>query len=215
MHLGINVRPGKYGLKLNRDSYATINTKSTLPKMNDANYTDDTYGFYTDEWAETYQKAILENYDLNMEYYSLLDKSKFINEVKHFVEEFNFIEVHDLNNHKGQSGYYLMVLDEYCQVYIGTCKDIYDRVKNHWKRSKAFDRLLFPMWNIKKSRLSIDSFRSLDTTRLYILSSNNTFNEEDKFIHYFSDEFVCNRVGGGAMQNVFQLIGTIKERKLQ
>lgn len=216
MHFGINVRPGKHGLKLNKDSYAIINTKSSFTiKMSKAEYTDDTYKFYTDEWAKTYQAAILKNYDLNMKYYSLLDKDKFKKEVIGFIERYKFTEVDDLNDYKDKAGYYLMILDDYCQVYVGTCKNIYERIKNHWKRVTPFDRLLFPMWNIKKSRLSIDSFRSLDTKRLYILESDDTYSMEDKYIQYFSDEFICNRVGGGTMENVFRLITTTKERGLE
>lgn len=215
MHFGINVRPGKYGLKLNRDSYAIINTESSFDiKMSEVEYTDETNRFYTDKWAKEYQEAILKNFDLNMEYYSLLNRNEFNKEVTGFIEAYCFDAISDLNDYKNQSGYYLMILDDYCQVYIGTCNNIYRRIREHWKRTKSFDRLLFPMWNIEKSRLSIDSFRPLDTTRLYALKCDDTYDFEDKYINHFSDEFICNRIGGGSMKSVVKIIASIKERSL-
>ena len=108
-----------------------------------------------------------------------------------------FVEVFDLNLYDQKPGYYMMVLDEYCQLYIGTTDNIKKRIRTHWSNSKSFDRLLFPMGAVNSSIISFDSFRSLDTTRIFAYTTKITFDEEDKFINEFPTKFVGNRVAGG------------------
>ena len=103
-----------------------------------------------------------------MEYFSLLNNDEFNIEINKFIESNEcFVEVFDLNLYDQKPGYYLMILDEYCQVYIGTTDDIKKRVRQHWSNSKRFDRLLFPMGAVNSSIIAFDSFRSLDTTRIF------------------------------------------------
>lgn len=57
-----------------------------------------------------------------------------------------------------------MVLDNYRQAYIGQSWDMRKRIKKHWSWTKQFDRLLWG--RVQESVMSIDSFRTLDTTRI-------------------------------------------------
>ena len=53
------------------------------------------------------------------------------------------------------------------------------------------------MNNIENSKFSIDSFRALDTTRIFVAKSSTLYDLEDEYIHGFSRMFVLNRVQGG------------------
>lgn len=199
-HLGVEVRPGKYGLNLSRESYAAINNKSSFhikfENMSCA-YADGTGKTYTDEWCDWYRKCCLANFDLNMKYFEMLDVTEFNSALEHFLLINNrFKRIYDLNR-AHFSGYYIMVLDKYKQIYVGTADDITVRIRQHWNKTKPFDRLLCPIGAVSTSILSIDAFRPLDTTRVYAYASGRTYINEDIFIKSFPAKFLCNRVGGG------------------
>ena len=104
----------------------------------------------------------------------------------------------DLNKWEGKQGLYVMVLDEFKQAYIGvTSSDggIKARIRQHWSSSKAFDRLLWG--RVDESIISIDSFRALDTTRIYAAKVRNPLSLENKVIDSLPSKFVLNRVIGG------------------
>ena len=200
-HFGVEVREGKYGSKLTREHYAIINNRNTLKvkfaRIEEA-YADEQGKFYTQKWCAAYREMCLENFDLNMRFFKSLDHEDFDNELNDFLKRNQgFKEVHDLNEYAGMSGYYLMVLDEYCQVYVGTTDDIKKRIRDHWTARVEFDRLLFPMCAVKTSILSIDSFRALDTTRIFAYATEETYKKENDYIEEFSRNFVTNRVSGG------------------
>lgn len=203
-HFGVTVREGKYGLNLKRENYAIINKKNSLmknDKMKDA-YADEYGNFYTDEWCHAYRELCLKNFDLNMQFFSSLSHEEFEREIIDFVKKNkNFKQVQDLNEYQGTSGYYLMILDKYCQLYIGTTDDIKRRIQQHWSKTKSFDRLLFPMYAVEKSVLSIDSFRALDTTRIFAYKTQNTYSKEDYYINSFSPKFLANRLVGGKLED--------------
>ncbi|WP_339212897.1 GIY-YIG nuclease family protein [Solibacillus sp. FSL W8-0372] len=203
-HFGVKVHEGKRGLKLTREKYAVVSNKSSFGNNK----------VYDEEWCEKQLKRSMENFDLNIEYLSLLDRNEFREGIEKFLEmNTQFIEVFDLNLYDGKSGYYLMVLDEYSQVYIGTSSNIKRRIRQHWSSSKSFDRLIFG--NVNTSKLSIDSFRALDTTRIYAYVTTQIFNIEDNFINQFPDIFVCNRTIGGEMPGgLLQAISMGKKRNL-
>lgn len=240
IHFGVKVLPGKKGLELSRENYALINNRSSIFSESSYEkevslgifnpdrevsvngnivklYKDNRGQFYTDEWCREYQKECLLNFDLHMELFSSLDRTEFNNEVANFTKEFKeFSEISDLNVLNGKSGYYVMVLDKYCQVYIGTSSDIMKRIRQHWSQSKQFDRLLFPMGAVYKSIMSIGSFRAYDTTRIFAYQTNKTYTTENKYISYFSPEFCTNRVSGGLPNGgLFEMISSIKSRNLQ
>lgn len=172
---------------------------------------------YSDKWCTEQFKNCLKNYDLNMEYFSLLSHEEFNAEINKFLEcNKCFLEIFDLNLYEGKSGYYIMVFDEYCQLYVGATNNIKKRIRQHWSKNKPFDRLLFPMGAVDSSILSVDSFRALDTTRIYVFLTERTFDDEDEFINQFPDKFVCNRLDGGKITGgLLQAITMMKKRKLE
>ena len=154
--------------------------------------------FYSEKWCKIQEDEVKENFELNMKYFSLLDKNEFDSEVINFLKDNEeFIEIYDLSNVMFKSGYYIMVLDNYKQVYIGTSLDIGGRILKHWQSRKQFDRLIFPWHSVTKSKLSIDSFRILDTTRIFVYITDEIFSNEEDYIQNFSPKFVLNRVTGG------------------
>ena len=213
-HFGVRAFDKKYGLKLTREKYALIKKKSSLPyfKSMKENYEDEAGKFYKDEWCISYQKLCLENFDLNMLFFQSLDNTKFKAEINAVVDKYSLKPVEDLKQYDYCGGYYLMVLDEYNQVYVGYSTNIRKRIQQHWSASKSLDRLLFPMYKVKSSRLSIDSFRPLDTTRLYAIKRRHSKKFEDTLIKSFSDDFVINRINGGFPESIFSI--KIKSRKL-
>jgi len=124
LHLGVRVRPGKRGLKLTREQYALINKRNSLRKfasMKDA-YEDEEGKYYTDEWCKKHRENCLKNFDLHMELFQQLDHAAFEYEIQLFVQRCPMCQqVKNLNEHT-HAGYYIMVLDDYCQLYVGTRK---------------------------------------------------------------------------------------------
>lgn len=107
-----------------------------------------------------------------------------------------------------------MVLDLYKQAYIGQALDIRARIKRHWSGTKQFDRLIFP--HKKSSVLAIDSFRALDTTRIFAAKTTRGLQLEERLIDSFPADFLLNRVLGddGIMGDRF-LPWEIKQRQLE
>ena len=152
-----------------------------------------------------------------MELFANLDESKFNKEIEGFLEKFNFFEeIRDLKELEEESGYYVMILDKYKQVYVGTSYSIMKRIRQHWSTTKSFDRLLFPIGVVDRSIMSIDSFRALDTTRILAYKTKKTYIDEDSFISFFSSEFVSNRLSGGKIEfGLMQAITMMKSRNLE
>ena len=216
-HFGVKVLEGKRGLKLTREKYAIVNNKNSIHRSSEDIYADVEGKIYTDEWCIKQLEDCLKNYDLNMEYFSLLDHSEFCRELEGFLELYTqFTEVTDLNLYENKSGFYIMVLDEYSQIYIGTTNDIKKRIRQHWSTSKPFDRLLFPMGNVDSSIISIDSFRAFDTTRIFAYETDEIYSSEDAFINHFPTKFICNRMAGGRITGgLLQARAMMKNRNLK
>ena len=180
-HFGLKVKEDSF---LNRNNYAEINKKSSFKIiMPSVEYEDVENRIYSDKWCEEYQQKCLKNFDINMVRFNQLDYSRFQNEIESFLSKHkNFVEIFNINELLNVSGYYIMVLDKYKQLYIGTTNDIGKRIKQHWSKKKQFDRLLFPMNNIENSKFSIDSFRALDTTRIFVAKSSTLYDLEDEYI---------------------------------
>ena len=190
VHFGANLRNKNGRLYLTRDNYITVNTKSSLsPNV-----------IYDDDFCQEHSENCLKNYDINMEYFRSLDFSDLDQKLVEFLQKFNeFKEIKDLREVDGESGYYIMVLDKYCQVYIGTSKDIKRRIMSHWSKTKQFDRLIFG--TIENSILSVDSFRALDTTRIFVAMSDDIYSTENTYIDSFDRKYILNRTAGGIMPN--------------
>jgi hypothetical protein len=210
VHFGLEVRSGrKYGLRIDRDTYAVINKRSSFywkrevnPRLWDAiaeDYEDEDHRFLTDEWCERQREDALANFDLNMAYFASLDTTEFNDAVDSAVAAQRGMHVvHDLNEWKGKRGLYVMVLDRFRQVYVGVTESeggVLKRIQQHWTQSKQFDRLLWG--GVNESILSIDSFRALDTTRIFAARVRDPFALEHKVIESLPSKFVLNRTFGG------------------
>ena len=126
---------------------------------------------YLTEFAKT--KA-LKNFDLNMKYFNCLDKEKFKIALEGILSMYVFIEVSNLNLLKGTKGIYLLVLDNYKQIYIGqTNRDIKERILRHFKIEISFQKVPF----VRYDTLTIDAFKPLDTSRIFVL-----FTPQQKFL---------------------------------
>lgn len=144
-----------------------------------------------EEWIKKYKEDCLYDYDKNMEYYESLSRSYFKRKVRFFTEKYNFKEIDDLNEADQLEGLYMMVLDEYCQCYIGISTDIKRRISEHWASQKNVDSIL--LRDKDSSRLPIDCFRALDTTRIFILDTYSTSMEE-VLIDSFDSKYLMNRM---------------------
>lgn len=211
VHFGIPVRATRgLGLRMTRDTYARINKRSSLPRWSresdpelwdkfDQFYEDPEHRIYTDAWCEEMQAQALANFDLNMAHFASLAPGEFEAALQSAVaSQRGMVEVTDLRKWDGVAGLYIMVLDEYRQAYVGATDasvGVLKRIKQHWTGTKSLDRLI---WGDRQtSSLSIDSFRALDTTRIFALKTTRSFTGENPLLEQFPPEFMLNRVPGG------------------
>ena len=211
-HFGVKVRDNNF---LNREDYAKINKKSSFNIiMLNVEYEDLEHRIYSDGWCAEYQQKCLRNFDINIEKFSKLDLSKFQSEIHSFLSKYkDFKEVYNINEIMNVPGYYIMILDKYKQLYIGTANDIGKRIKQHWSKKKQFDRLLYPMSNVENSKFSIDSFGALDTSRIFVAKSKTLYDLEDEYINNFSKEFLINRIPGGILSQPLKFLTPYKKAK--
>ena len=173
------------------------------------------YPWVSPIYKEIQQNKALYNYDLNFEHYKSLDASKFQYEIEQFKKDHSeFIEIHSFSEVKDMPGIYVMILDNYCQIYIGiTSVSIPKRIKQHWQSQLPLDRLIFG--GVNNSIISINSFRHLDTTRILACPILNCDDDQLKEQEYelvsssFSKEFLINRCAGG----LSSFLGAIVERR--
>ena len=133
-----------------------------------------------------------------MKYFSTLSHYDFNSKLYEFLLKHpEFYEIFDLNIVKEVPGYYLMILDSYCQAYIGTTKNIKSRIMQHWNKKKDLGRIIFG--TVENSILAIDSFRALDTTRIYVMPNSNQYSFENTLINDFpeNEKYLLNRTAGG------------------
>lgn len=69
------------------------------------------------------------------------------------------------------------------------------RIKRHWSGTKQFDRLIFG--NKDSSVLSIDSFRALDTSRIFAAKTTRGLEQEGRLVSALPFDFLLNRVPSG------------------
>ena len=199
-HFGIKLKKRKYSFVLKRDEFALVNTKPSftslfLPQKNA--YTDDSHTKYREEWCQEYRKLCLQNFDLNMRYFSQLNREDFNTAVTTFLKIYKgFYEVYNIRDFDGVSGYYIMILDKYKQVYIGKSSNIKKRIHQHWSKTLSFDRTLFPLYAADTSCFSIDFFRALDTTRIFVWEKELLDGIEKQLIENFPKQYIINRIGG-------------------
>lgn len=184
-HFRTNIREKMDGMRLNRNNYADISKFKTRPT------------YYTDSIIDNTKMLALLNFDLNINYFKNLDSFEFKRVIEDFTFKSSFQEITNLAEYSGVSGYYLLVLDKYSQAYLGISKDIKKRVMSHWSRQVGLDRLVFG--DTKTSKISVDSFKVLDTTRIFIKEDSNPERDEDSYIDLIPGEFCLNRTKGGKL----------------
>lgn len=180
------------------------------------------YAIYTEKHCETFgqseckehQEACLINYDKNMAFFEQISKSEFEKELSDFVDSNKKIkQIFDLNECKKMCGLYILVLDEYKQVYIGQSTDIKRRILNHWSKQKEFFRLLWG--TVNNSVLSIDSFGALDTTRIFVLETRTLNSSEQDLVKKIPAHLKLNRIGGGTINSDLDFLMALEEWNLR
>ena len=200
-HFGVKVIKKKYSLSMCRAEFAQINRKSSFGVFFECldergAYCDKQALIYDEKWCEEYREICLRYYDSSMTYFESLDKIEFDKAIKAFLRKHRgFKELHDLHRVENKSGYYMMIMDQYKQAYIGRSIDIAARIRQHWNKVKPLDRTMLPVYN-EKSVFSVDFFRALDTTRIYVWPRKYVLGIESELIADFPSKFSCNRIGG-------------------
>lgn len=196
LHLGVWIKKNDKNL-ICRENYAVIDEKSI-----------ETYGL---SFCEEHQEKCLINFDKNMAYFKQITMEEFEYALQTLIDSNKkIIKVTDLNDCNKTSGIYVMVLDEYKQVYIGQSRDIKKRIMSHWNKQKSFDRLLFG--NVNDSVLSIDSFGALDTTRVFVLETDNLNDYEIKLQKKILSGYKLNRMAGGVPEDRLDLFTKALDR---
>lgn len=137
------------------------------------------------------------NYDANMKFYNSLNSVEFNKVLNKMVKKFRLKQCTDLKKLEGVGGLYVMVMDSYKQIYVGITDDIKKRIHyGHWNKTKSLERLIFG--DLFTSKISIDSFGALDTTRIFYYSGNKDLSILEKdIVNYIGPDYLINRTGGG------------------
>lgn len=181
MHFGIKIHD-KPSNHINKELYLSAKPEGM-------------HGWTEESYKAQIPKADL-NFDLNMAYFNSLDYEEFNKHLEKQCEKYKFIECFNLNEIKRTTGIYILVLDQYKQVYIGISdSNMKNRIMSHWNKKKSLERLIFG--DICNSILSIDSFGALDTTRIFYKKTYSTYSTEEKVTKSFGSKYALNRTSGG------------------
>lgn len=194
-HFGVRLARPEAELRLCRDNYICTTRDGRY-------YLENGRLRHSPEQWEPLRQAALENFDLTMAYCARLSEEGFARALAAVQERFLALEeVRDLGEWRDVPGVYLMALDRYRQAYVGSARSrggIRQRILVHWQRKLAFNRLL--SGGAEESILSIDSFRALDTTRIFAARVEG-FEEaarlERAVFEALPGEFLCNRTLAG------------------
>ncbi|PTT66998.1 hypothetical protein DBR22_09800 [Arthrobacter sp. HMWF013] len=212
-HFGERLRQSKFGHRLTREMYAIPNKKRStryVPREYAGEgywasqawaYEDEDHTILSDEFCEQQRDDALENFDLNMAFFAQIQADVFEDALTEMLAKNKSLrEVTDLKELDWDEGAYVMVLDGYRQAYIGQAVDMRARIRRHWTATKQFDRLL---WGHKyQSVLSVDSFRALDTTRIFAAKTINADRLERRLVKNFPPDLLLNRIEGGTLTAV-------------
>ncbi|OME55491.1 hypothetical protein BSK59_13525 [Paenibacillus odorifer] len=185
-----------FGVKvLNRGGELKLTTDNYVKKSDQDNAT-------SSEEVKLKLEKVMTRFNLNMSDFKSLSRDKFNEVLDNFISSNNFYEIKDLNSVAGIYGHYVMVLDEYCQVYIGTASrndGIRGRIPQHWREKMYLARLDRGEYG----SLHVDSFRAKDTTRIFVWRDDEctffedyTFNElsEGRLVAQFPIDYCLNSV---------------------
>ncbi|MBG0738893.1 GIY-YIG nuclease family protein [Paeniglutamicibacter antarcticus] len=169
----------------------------------------------SDDFCRLQREAALENFDLNMVFFAQISQQSFGDALAEMLGKHKRLRpVTDLRSLDGAEGVYVLVLDNYRQAYIGQSYDMRARIRKHWTGTKQFDRLLWG--GVDESVLSIDSFRALDTTRIFAARTIFANRLEARLVKTFPPDYLLNRIGGGALTGLRGsfIAAEMKRRKL-
>ena len=180
-----------FNLKLKKQDNNKLTRENYCTPSNKPSYLSRTV--YDDEWVKNQYEKCLKNYDENMARFKKLNHDDFnncLNDINSISNDETLLThlVHNI------SGIYIMVLDNYSQVYIGMSKNTMKRrIIEHWRKKVYFDRLV-PMKN-REPLIVIDSFGALDTTRIFYKQLDASLCESyiEKIVNDFNDEYKINR----------------------
>lgn len=178
-----------------------LQVQNDINKMKQINskrdYNRETH-IYNEAFIQSQTKDALTNFDINMSYYESLPRNEFNEALNTFLAvNKQFKEVTSIKDWENVHGHYMLILDNYKRCYIGMTNNIAKRIKEHWSKQMQLDRLI--NGSVQKSILSINSFRALDTTRIFAQSYEDYSSSETEFslVESFDSRFVQNRTFGG------------------
>ena len=163
------------------------------------------YGIYTNQVVNLFISTcstpaeLIKSINMNLSFHSAalrtisaLNHDDFDRELSTFFTTCPFWEeIDNLNAVRNASGFYILVLDDYACCYIGQSKDIKKRIQQHWAK-------------VNFGTTGIDMFKALDTTRIYVVCTDNAFNKDEidhieyKLIHSIDRKYLLNCLGGGS-----------------
>ena len=179
-HFGVKIKE-KPSNHINKDTYLSAKPEGMT-------------GWKEEHYPQQIKKASL-NYDLNMSYFASIKQDDFDSFLSKILKKYKFTECFDLKELSYVEGVYMIVLDEFKQVYIGISSDIKKRIMSHWSSQKSLERLIFG--DVCNSILSVDSFGALDTTRIFYIKTYSTYTTEEKIVKNLDTRFSLNRTAGG------------------
>ena len=122
--------------KLIRDEFALVNTNPSLPFFSELAkkdaYIDVDGSSYREEWCLEYRELCLKNYDLNMEYFSMLNKTDFDNSLEYTILKRDL----DSNSHVNNLNYI-----DFAYEVLPSNIDIKELEISYLKESKLDDKL--------------------------------------------------------------------------
>lgn len=215
-HFGETLRVSRFGFRMSRAMYGFPNRSphqrfprellgEELWKSSAWAYRDAMHGEHSDLYLLAQRDDALRNYDLSMRYFQSLDSAGFEDALDQVLGKAKSLKpVERLADFAGADGAYVMVFDDYKQMYIGQSSDIRKRIRSHWSGRKSFDRLVYG--DVYRSILPVDEFRALDNTRIYAARSRNRFSLEERAERVAQPQYCLNRIGGGELSPFMQML---------
>ncbi len=194
-----------FGEKFNEEK-----TPKHINKNNFAN--NDPNGKYTKYMTDFAKENAYKNYDMCMEYYGILDKDEFNNSLKDILDMYPLDGINDLKKLKGKRGIYILVLEEYKQIYIGqSSRDLRERILRHFKKFLTLGEVPY----VKYDTLPIDAFKPMDITKIFCMYSSNQRELDDmeiKYINKCPNRFLANKMLGGKIYNDYDFVDKFLSR---
>jgi hypothetical protein len=224
-HFGERVLPGKYGLRMSRETYLPTSDSCSIRSRDEPVtprdrerygwvFADENHTRYSEEYLALLRERALTNLDLNLAFFQQISSEDFESAIDAMLERARGLKsITDLRALDDVEGLYVMVLDDFKQAYIGQSWNIRQRIRSHWAGTKALDRLVFG--EVHESVLSVDVFRPLDTTRIFAAKTVNADRLETRAVKEFPAEFLLNRVNGGLPTGLRAMILRAEMKKRQ